>query len=80
MSNNLKNIALGFLALVVLVLFGAFVNASNNNPGGNEVGRYVPIDNPGDILDTKTGRIYFTYQGEHVYRDYVKGAKSNNNE
>jgi hypothetical protein len=82
MSNNFKKIALGLLALVVLGLFGAFVSASNNNPGGNEVGRYVPIENHTtdgvnfDILDTKTGRVYFFYHGANVYRDYVKGAVS----
>jgi hypothetical protein len=77
MRNNLKNIALGVLGLLVL---GAFVNSSNNSPGSSEVGRYVPIlNNSKDItitiLDTKTGRIYFTQFGENVYCDYVKGSK-----
>lgn len=79
MKNNFKNIALGLLALG---LFGAFVGTTNNTSGGNEVGRYVPIVNHSqtefnfNILDTKTGRVYFTNDNlERVYWDYVNGAK-----
>ena len=59
MSNNLKNIAVGLLALV---LFGA---CSSETKDKEEIGRYVPIpaeNGPGiSILDTKTGLIYNVY-------------------
>ena len=48
----------------------------------NETGRYIPIVHSYQgnfdfrILDTKTGRVYFTNDnGERVYWDYVSGAK-----
>lgn len=80
MRNNLKNIALGVLGLLVLVLFGAFVSKSTETSQVGEVGRYIPIVSPKtdgldfNILDTKTGRVYFTRYGDKVYYDYVKGA------
>lgn len=82
MSNNLKNIALGVLGLLVLVLFGAFVNVSTESSQGGEVGRYVPVDDDDPdgwrlrILDTKTGRLYFVREaGQMYYMEGVKGAK-----
>lgn len=84
MRNNLKNIALGVLGLLVLGLFGAFVSVSTETSQVGEVGRYLPIVSPQtdglnfNILDTKTGRVYFTRDGERVYWDYVKGAKPSN--
>lgn len=78
MRNNLKNIALGVLGLLVLGLFGAFVNVSTES---SQVGRYVPVDddNPDGwrlrILDTKTGRLYFVRGGQMYYSEGVKGAE-----
>lgn len=81
MRNNLKNIALGVLGLLVLVLLGAFVSKSTETSQVGEVGRYVPVDDDDPdgwelrILDTKTGRLYFVRGGQMYYSEGVKGAK-----
>ena len=74
MSNNLKNIVLGLLALV---LFGA---CSIETKEKEEIGRYVPIVLANQdlmtyrILDTKTGRVYNYQNGKSYYTDFVKDA------
>ena len=71
MSNNLKNIVLGLLALVVVGFF--FYTFYTKE----EISRYTPINNNGKsltVLDTKTGRVYQFSENGYFFID-LKQAK-----
>jgi hypothetical protein len=72
----MKNLILGIVAMV-------FFGACNSEPN-DEVGRYVPLNQAGAFLDSKTGRIYYLrdygYPAKgYWYVDAVKEAKPQKN-